>query len=103
MVIMILENVTAGLRGELSRWMIEPKSGIFVGEVSARVRDLLWEKCVSKAHDGGVIQIWNTKNEQKFDIRMAGETTRNVVEIEGLKLIEERDKNERTKALLKRL
>ena len=44
MIIIILENVPVGLRGELSRWMLEPKSGVFVGNMTARIRDLLWDK-----------------------------------------------------------
>ena len=34
MIIMILENVPTGLRGELSRWLVEPKTGVFVGDFS---------------------------------------------------------------------
>ena len=87
MIVMILEKVTAGLRGELSRWLIEPKTGVFVGHVSARVRDRLWEKCVAKKRNGGVIQIWDTNTEQRFKIRMTGDTSRKLVEVEGLQLI----------------
>jgi CRISPR-associated protein Cas2 len=87
MIVMILEKVTTGMRGELSRWLIEPKSGVFVGDVSARVRDLLWEKCIIKMNDGGVIQIWSMNNEQNFNIRMSGATGREVLEMEGLQLI----------------
>ena len=87
MIVMILENVTVGLRGELTRWLIEPHSGVFVGHVSARVRDRLWEKSVRRKRAGGVIQIWSTNTEQKFQIRMSGETQRELVEIEGLQLI----------------
>lgn len=88
MIVMILEKVTAGLRGELTRWLIEPKSGVYVGHVSARVRDHLWQKCVRRKRGGGVIQIWNTNNEQRYEIRMAGDTSRKLVEVEGLKLIQ---------------
>jgi CRISPR-associated protein Cas2 len=87
MVIIILENVPVGLRGELSRWMLEPKSGVFVGTLTARIRDLLWEKCCSRAKTGGVIQIWNTNNEQGFSMRMHGVTSRSIEEVEGLQLI----------------
>jgi CRISPR-associated protein Cas2 len=103
MIIMILENVPTGLRGELSRWLVEPKTGVFVGDLSARVRDKLWEKCVSKVREGGVIQIWSTKNEQKFQIRMAGETTRQVVEVEGLQLIEVKSNDQKMRTYEKRL
>lgn len=88
MIVMILEKVSAGLRGELTRWLIEPRSGVFVGHVSARVRDRLWEKSVKRKQSGGVIQIWNTNNEQRFAIRMAGDTSRKLVEVEGLQLIQ---------------
>jgi len=85
---MILEKVTAGLRGELTRWLIEPKSGVFVGYVSARVRDRLWEKSVQRKRGGGVVQIWSTNSEQHFEIRMVGDTSRSLVEVEGLQLIQ---------------
>jgi len=87
MVVMILEKVPARVRGELSRWLIEPKTGVFVGHVSARVRDKLWEKCTTAKGAGGVTQIWSTNTEQRFALRMAGDTTREVVELEGLQLI----------------
>lgn len=88
MIVMILEKVSAGLRGELTRWLIEPRSGVFVGHVSTRVRDRLWEKSIKRKQSGGVIQIWNTNNEQHFAIRMAGDTSRKLVEVEGLQLIQ---------------
>lgn len=100
MIVMILEKVTTGLRGELSRWLIEPKAGVFVGHVSARVRDHLWDKCVSKKSNGGVVQIWRTNTEQHFQIRMTGDTSRELVEVEGLQLIRipgEFDKAQRLK------
>ncbi|MDZ7296122.1 MAG: type I-E CRISPR-associated endoribonuclease Cas2e [candidate division KSB1 bacterium] len=87
MVVMILEKVPPAVRGELSRWLIEPKSGVFVGHVSARVRDKLWEKCIAAKGMGGVIQIWSTNTEQHFQMRMAGDTSRKVVDFEGLQLI----------------
>lgn len=88
MVIMILENVPLTLRGELSRWLVEPRSGVFVGHISAMVREKLWEKCSKNKRAGGVLQIWSTNNEQRFQMRMVGDTSRQIIEIEGLQLIE---------------
>ena len=34
MMVMILERVTPGLRGELSRWLLQPKAGVFAFVVS---------------------------------------------------------------------
>ena len=87
MLVMILEKVPASLRGELTRWLIEPKTGVFVGHVSALVRDRLWEKCIKQRGDGGLIQIWSTNTEQRFDIRTWGDTDRTLIELDGLRLI----------------
>jgi CRISPR-associated protein Cas2 len=84
---MIMENVPIGLRGELSRWLIEPHAGVFVGNVSALVRDKLWSKCCETLEVGGIIQIWSTNNEQKFDVRVFGDTRREIVDFEGLRLV----------------
>lgn len=87
MLVMILERVTPGLRGELSRWLIEPHTGVFVGHVSAMVRDKLWEKCLARKSLGRIIQIWSTNNEQGFTMRASGVTDREIVDYDGLLLI----------------
>ncbi len=87
MVLIVLESVPPGLRGELSRWLIEPKSGVFIGDVSALVRDKLWEKCCRAKRTGGVIQAWSTNTEQGYAIRTYGRTRREVVEFDGVQLM----------------
>lgn len=87
MVVLIVESVPVGLRGQLSKWMLEPKAGVFVGTVSAAVRELLWEKACEEIASGGVTLIYRTDNEQGFAIRSFGETTRQVEEWEGLFLV----------------
>lgn len=87
MVVMILENVPVSLRGELTRWLLEPKAGVFVGTVSALVRDKLWEKTCKNIKDGGCIMIHNTNNEQGFALRFNGNNKRQLRDFEGLFLI----------------
>ena len=84
---MILEKVPPSLRGSLSRWLMEPHAGIFVGKVSALVRDKLWEMCTQRKGATGVVQIWTAANEQGFDMRTFGQTKRIPVNREGLWLI----------------
>ncbi len=87
MVVIILEKVPPALRGVLTRWMLEPHPGVFVGHLSARVRDKLWERCLKAKRRGGVIQIWSTNNEQRFAMRMDGIEGREIVDWEGIQLI----------------
>ncbi|MFZ5824070.1 MAG: type I-E CRISPR-associated endoribonuclease Cas2e [Bacillota bacterium] len=87
MTVIILEKVPVGLRGELTRWMLEPKAGVFVGSLSAAVRDRLWEKVCQGARDGGCLLVYTAANEQEFKIRMWGDTSRVPEDFEGLTLI----------------
>lgn len=84
MVVMILEKVTASLRGELSKWLMEPVRGVFLGRISAAVREILWEKCVSKVKSGGCMMIYSWPTEQGFMIRCSGNLSRNIIDVEGL-------------------
>jgi len=87
MVVLILERVPPGLRGELTRWFLEPQAGVFVGRVSAIVRDRLWEKACSQAKEGGCLIIYSSDNEQGFRVRTCGQTARVIDDFEGLFLV----------------
>lgn len=89
MVVMILEKVPQSLRGELTRWLVEIKTGVYVGHVNALVRDLLWQKCSASRGAGGVFQAWSTNNEQHFKMRVSGLTGRSILNWEGLELVQE--------------
>jgi CRISPR-associated protein Cas2 len=84
---MILEKVTPGLRGEMSRWMLEPKAGVFVGKMSAMVRDRIWQRAEESAGGGAGILIHSSNTEQGFNVRTFGDSRREMVNIEGLWLV----------------
>ena len=84
---MILEKAPASLRGELSRWLIEPHTGVFVGHLSARVRDELWGKACRKSWEGSVVQIWtDTTTPQGYRYRAFGTPGRALIDHEGIAL-----------------
>ena len=87
MVVLILTAVKPGLRGELTRWMIEPQAGVFVGNLSARVRDKLWEKVEREVKEGSAVMLFSARTEQGFAVRSHGDRTRVPVDFEGLTLI----------------
>ena len=84
---MVMEKVPRGVRGDLSRWMIELKPGVFVGKVNAMVRDKLWERCCDRAEGGAVLQIWSSNNEQGFSARSYGILKREIIDYEGIWLV----------------
>lgn len=70
MVVLVLTACPAGLRGHLTRWLLEVSAGVFVGHVSARVRDLMWERVVELAKDGRAIMVYSAKGEQKLAFKV---------------------------------
>lgn len=88
MVVVILERVPVSLRGELTKWLIEPRAGVFVGQISAAVRDRLWLKACEQSRNGAATMIYNAANEQGFTIKNWGDPSRKVVDFEGMLLIQ---------------
>jgi len=86
MVIFIMQNTPRTIRGELSRWMIEPKAGIFIGNLSAMVREKLWNRMQDTVTDGGAILIYSAQTEQGFAIKTFGDTSRFMDDYEGISL-----------------
>ena len=76
MLVMILEKLPRSLRGALSRWLMEVRPGIFLGNPSQRVRDELWKKVTQRPPLGYVMQIWTMNNAQGFDYRQYGTSRR---------------------------
>jgi CRISPR-associated protein Cas2 len=90
MVVLVVEKASESVRGELSRWLIEPKAGLFVGNVSAMVRDKLWEAVTAKVGKGkmsGALMLHTAQTEQGFAVRSFGETGRELRDYEGLTLV----------------
>jgi CRISPR-associated protein Cas2 len=90
MLLMTLERVSPSLRGELTRWLIEVQSCVFVGTVSAHIRDTLWQMVQDKAPGCRCVQVYRARNEQGFAIRVCGDERRAVVDFDGLMLVAEK-------------
>jgi CRISPR-associated protein Cas2 len=88
MVVIILESVPAGVRGELTRWLLELHAGVFVGNISAMVRDKLWEMICGKVKNkGGGFLIHPASTEQGYTIYSTGITTKAIEDFDGLLLV----------------
>ncbi|QPK78810.1 type I-E CRISPR-associated endoribonuclease Cas2 [Corynebacterium lizhenjunii] len=70
MIVLVVTACPAGLRGDLTKWLLEISPGVFVGRPSARVRELLWDRCVELSKDGRAILVFQTDNEQGLDFRV---------------------------------
>ncbi|MFI5756847.1 type I-E CRISPR-associated endoribonuclease Cas2e [Streptomyces sp. NPDC051569] len=87
MAVIATTAVPDSLRGALSRWTVEVTPGIFVGTLSARVRDQLWNAVTEVVGDGAALLVHPAANEQGFALRTAGTRRRHPVDFDGLTLI----------------
>jgi CRISPR-associated protein Cas2 len=87
MVVLATTAVPEHLRGALSRWMIEAAPGLYVGTVSARVRDELWNTATAVVGDGAAVLIHPDNTEQGYSLRTAGERRRRPIDFDGLTLV----------------
>ncbi|MFD0422411.1 type I-E CRISPR-associated endoribonuclease Cas2e [Streptomyces parvus] len=87
MLVIATTAVPDHLRGALSRWTSEVVPGIFVGSVSARVRDQLWQAVTDTVGNGAAVLVHPAPTEQGYAIRTAGTRRRVPADFDGLTLI----------------
>ncbi|USJ87570.1 type I-E CRISPR-associated endoribonuclease Cas2e [Lactiplantibacillus pentosus] len=86
MIVITLTKVPKALRGDLTKWYQEIQTGVYVGNVSARVRDSLWSRIVKNIGQGQATMVYNANNEIGYQFK----TTRRdhqVVDFDGIPLM----------------
>jgi CRISPR-associated protein Cas2 len=98
MLVIVVENVPPRLRGRLAIWLLEVRAGVYVGNVSKRVREMIWSTVDKGIDEGNAIMAWNTNTESGFDFLTLGENRRIPVEMDGIKLVSFLPENDRQDA-----
>ncbi len=86
MIALILTAAPGGLRGELTRWLMEVAPGVFVGHVSARIREELWTMVTEHIGQGRALLVQPARNEQHLVLRTHGHDWK-PTDFEGLALM----------------
>ena len=87
MLVIVVENVPPRLRGRLAIWLLEIRAGVYVGKVSRRVREMIWDTVEEGLGDGNAVMVWSTNLESGFDFLTLGANRRIPVEMDGIKLV----------------
>lgn len=98
MLVIVTENVPPRLRGRLGLWLVEVRAGVYVGDVSRRVREMIWENLENGIAEGNAVMAWNANNESGFEFLTLGANRRIPVEMDGIKLVSFMPSGERDKA-----
>jgi len=87
MLVIVVENAPPRLRGRLSIWLLEVRAGVYVGKVSRRVREMIWDQTEKGIEDGNAVMAWGTNTESGFDFFTLGKNRRIPKEMDGIKLV----------------
>lgn len=87
MLVIVTENIPPRLRGRLAVWLLEVRAGVYVGDYSIRVREMIRDQIDVGIDDGNVAMIWSTNNEIGFEFETFGKNRRTPLDVDGIKLV----------------
>ena len=87
MTVIVTEAIPPRLRGRLAIWLLEVRAGVFIGDISRRVRETLWHYMEADLGDGNIVMAWATNTESGFDFQTMGANRRIPVDFDGLRLV----------------
>ena len=87
MLVTVVENAPPRLRGRLAIWLLEVRAGVYIGKVSRRVREMIWDQIEKGIENGNAVMAWSTNTESGFDFMTLGANRRIPVEMDGIKLV----------------
>ena len=86
MVVVVTENVPPRLRGRLAIWLLEVRAGVYVGDTSKRIREMIWQQITQLAGCGNVVMPWATNTESGFLFETGGENRSITVVLDRVRL-----------------
>lgn len=86
-VVVATEGVPPRLRGRLAIWLLEIRAGIYIGDVSRRTREMIWEQVLKGSEDGNAVIAWASSHESGYEFETYGANRRIPVEFDGLWLV----------------
>lgn len=87
MMVIVVESAPPRLRGRLAAWLLEIRAGVYVGNYSVKVREMIWEQVEAGIEDGNAVIAWRALNESGFDFKTFGANRRIPKDVDGMKLV----------------
>ena len=85
--VVVAENVPPRLRGRLAIWLLEVRAGVYIGDVSHRTREMIWQQLEMGYEDGNVVMAWASNHESGYEFQTLGKNRRVPIEFDGLYLV----------------
>lgn len=86
MIVITMTNCPSKLRGDLTKWLCEINTGVYVGQVNAKVREALWHRVCQNIGSGQATMVYSFANEQHLEFRTHNAAWK-VRDFDGIKLM----------------
>ena len=87
MMVIVVENAPPRLRGRLAVWLLEVRAGVYVGNYSRRVREMIWNQVCAYIEGGNGVIAWAAPNDAGFEFNTCGLNRRVPTDLDGLRLV----------------
>lgn len=84
--VITVKNIPASLRGDLTKWMQEIATGVYVGSFNTKVRELLWQRVKESVGTGEATMSFSYRNEIGYSFDTI-RTQREAIDYDGIPLI----------------
>jgi CRISPR-associated protein Cas2 len=68
-------------------WLLEVRAGVYIGDVSRRTREMIWEQLAQGYADGNVVLAWASNHDSGYEFETLGPNRRLPKEFDGLNLV----------------
>ena len=86
MIVVTVTDCPPRLRGDLSKWLLEINTGVYVGQLNPRVREELWKRICKHLPRGRATMVYSANNEQRMSFHVHN-TTWQPADYEGITLM----------------
>lgn len=84
--VITIKNSPNSLRGDLTKWMQEIASGVYVGNFNSKIREELWKRVCQNIKNGEATLSYSARNEIGYNFD-TWQTHREVIDYDGIPLV----------------
>lgn len=84
--VITLKKTPAFLRGDLTKWMQEISTGVYVGNFNSKVREELWQRVIENVKEGEATICYAYRNEIGYEFRTNSKEI-SIADFDGIPLV----------------
>ena len=84
--VITLKKTPSSLRGDLTKWMQEIDTGVYIGNFNSKVREELWKRVIENVKEGEATICYASRNEIGYDFKTNSKDI-SIIDFDGIPLV----------------